>query len=238
MSDDKFIADAGRGWRLWLVLGLLFAVALGIMLRMLSLYVEEQTFLQTQGDARSLRTIQVPAHRGIITDRNGEPLAVSAPVATIWADPAMTDMQDDGLSKLAVLLKTNKKKLVSKLSKNRSKRFIYLQRQVTPEVAQVGTGTACDLGGGQRIPANRRPLVDLQGRPGQGRCSDPPRAEPDPLLRGPVRPVHPRRRSLAAGVDECPGHVLARRCCSQPVGPARRPRLHRTRRDLPEDHRR
>jgi cell division protein FtsI (penicillin-binding protein 3) len=136
MSDDKFIADAGRGWRLWLVLGLLFAVALGIMLRMLSLYVEEQTFLQTQGDARSLRTIQVPAHRGIITDRNGEPLAVSAPVATIWADPAMTDMQDDGLAKLAVLLKTNKKKLVSKLSKNRSKRFIYLQRQVTPEVAE------------------------------------------------------------------------------------------------------
>ncbi|MGH1461377.1 MAG: peptidoglycan D,D-transpeptidase FtsI family protein [Neptuniibacter sp.] len=136
MSDEKFIAEAGRGWRLWLVLVLLFAVALGITVRMLSLYIEEQAFLQTQGDARSLRTVQVPAHRGIITDRNGEPLAVSAPVATIWADPAKIDMQDQNLSQLAVLLKTNKKKLISRLSENRVKRFLYLQRQATPEVAE------------------------------------------------------------------------------------------------------
>ncbi|WP_415883638.1 peptidoglycan D,D-transpeptidase FtsI family protein [Neptuniibacter sp. QD72_48] len=135
MSDNAEAA-VGRGWRLWLVLVLLLLVAGGITARMLSLYVEEQSFLQTQGDARSLRTVQVPAHRGIITDRHGEPLAVSAPVATIWADPKMTDMQHDGLSKLAVLLKTNKKKLLAKLSENRSRRFLYLQRQVTPELAE------------------------------------------------------------------------------------------------------
>ncbi|WP_415887101.1 peptidoglycan D,D-transpeptidase FtsI family protein [Neptuniibacter sp. SY11_33] len=135
MSDNTEAA-VGRGWRLWLVLVLLLLVAGGITARMLSLYVEEQSFLQTQGDARSLRTVQVPAHRGIITDRHGEPLAVSAPVATIWADPKMTDMQHDGLSKLAVLLKTNKKKLLAKLSENRSRRFLYLQRQVTPELAE------------------------------------------------------------------------------------------------------
>lgn len=135
MSDNTEAA-VGRGWRLWLVLVLLLLVAGGITARMLSLYVEEQSFLQTQGDARSLRTVQVPAHRGIITDRHGEPLAVSAPVATIWADPKMTDMQHDGLSKLAVLLKTNKKKLLAKLAENRSRRFLYLQRQVTPELAE------------------------------------------------------------------------------------------------------
>jgi len=133
--SDKSDAAVGRGWRLWLVLLLLLCVAGGIVARMLFLYFEEQSFLQDQGDARSLRTIQVPAHRGIITDRHGEPLAVSAPVATIWADPKMTNLQHDGLAKLAVLLKTNKKKLVTKLTENRARRFLYLQRQVTPELA-------------------------------------------------------------------------------------------------------
>ncbi|MCP4598145.1 penicillin-binding protein 2 [Neptuniibacter sp.] len=136
MSDESVTAEAGRGWRLWLVLVLLLLVAVGITARMLSLYVEEQAFLQTQGDARTLRTVQVPAHRGIITDRNGEPLAVSAPVATIWADPAKTDLQHASLGKLAALLKTNKKKLLAKLNQDRSRRFLYLQRQATPELAE------------------------------------------------------------------------------------------------------
>ncbi|EAR59723.1 peptidoglycan D,D-transpeptidase FtsI family protein [Neptuniibacter caesariensis] len=136
MSANSSDAAVARGWRLWLVLILLLLVAGGITARMLFLYIEEQEFLQTQGDARTLRTIQVPAHRGIITDRNGEPLAVSAPVATIWADPKLTDLQHDSLSKLAVLLKTNKKQLTAKLAENRSRRFMYLQRQVTPELAE------------------------------------------------------------------------------------------------------
>ena len=129
-------ATVGRGWRLWLVLILLLLVAIGITARMLSLYVEDQAFLQTQGDERTLRTVQVPAHRGIITDRNGEPLAVSAPVATIWADPKMMDLQHVNIAKLAILLKSNKQKLTAKLSANRAKRFLYLQRQGTPELAE------------------------------------------------------------------------------------------------------
>ncbi|MDO6512850.1 MULTISPECIES: penicillin-binding protein 2 [unclassified Neptuniibacter] len=141
MSDNNEVSDSaeatvGRGWRLWLVLILLLLVAVGITARMLSLYVEDQAFLQTQGDERTLRTVQVPAHRGIITDRNGEPLAVSAPVATIWADPKMMDLQHAGIAKLAALLKSNKKKLIAKLSAHRTKRFLYLQRQGTPELAE------------------------------------------------------------------------------------------------------
>lgn len=135
MSDSNEATES-RGWRLWLVLVLLLLVAGAITARMLSLYIDEQAFLQTQGDARTLRTVQVPAHRGIITDRNGEPLAVSAPVATIWADPKLTDLQHDGISRLAVLLKTSKKKLVAKLAQDKSRRFLYLQRQVTPELAE------------------------------------------------------------------------------------------------------
>ncbi|KXJ57456.1 MAG: cell division protein, partial [Neptuniibacter sp. Phe_28] len=135
-AGDSTEATVGRGWRLWLVLILLLLVAMGITARMLSLYVEDQAFLQTQGDERTLRTVQVPAHRGIITDRNGEPLAVSAPVATIWADPKMMDLQHVNIAKLAILLKSNKQKLTAKLSANRAKRFLYLQRQGTPELAE------------------------------------------------------------------------------------------------------
>ena len=135
-AGDNAEATVGRGWRLWLVLILLLLVAVGITARMLSLYVEDQAFLQTQGDERTLRTVQVPAHRGIITDRNGEPLAVSAPVATIWADPKMMDLQHVNIAKLAILLKSNKQKLTAKLSANRAKRFLYLQRQGTPELAE------------------------------------------------------------------------------------------------------
>lgn len=135
-AGDSTEATVGRGWRLWLVLILLLLVAMGITARMLSLYVEDQAFLQTQGDERTLRTVQVPAHRGIITDRNGEPLAVSAPVTTIWADPKMMDLQHVNIAKLAILLKSNKQKLTAKLSANRAKRFLYLQRQGTPELAE------------------------------------------------------------------------------------------------------
>lgn len=136
MSDETETVSAARGWRLWLVLVLLLVIAVAIVGRMLSLYVTEQAFLQNQGDARTVRSEQVPAHRGIITDRNGEALAVSAPVATIWADPAKTDFQHIAMGQLARLLKTSKSKLVGKLSSNRSRRFLYLQRQVDPDLAE------------------------------------------------------------------------------------------------------
>lgn len=92
---------AARGWRLWLVFALLLLVAGLVLGKMLLLSTADQEFLQNQGNARTLRTMLLPAHRGLITDRHGEPLAVSAPVATIWADPAMTDLQHPRLGQLA-----------------------------------------------------------------------------------------------------------------------------------------
>lgn len=136
MSDKAEAVSAARGWRLWMVLILLLLVAVAIVARMLSLYVTEQEFLQNQGNARTLRSEQVPAHRGIITDRHGEALAVSAPVATIWADPAKTDLQHMSMTQLARLLKTDKRKLLGKLTSSRSRRFMYLQRQMDPDLAE------------------------------------------------------------------------------------------------------
>ena len=65
-------------------------MSLGLSGRMVYLNVTERAFLQGQGDARSLRYETLPANRGIIFDRNGEPLAVSTPVVSVWIDPTQT----------------------------------------------------------------------------------------------------------------------------------------------------
>ena len=73
--------------RSWLIVGIFCLVVSGLTWRLVDLHVFNQQFLRNQGDARTLRTIPITAHRGIIADRNGEPLAVSAPVASVWINP-------------------------------------------------------------------------------------------------------------------------------------------------------
>lgn len=137
-SEDPIIqTHAARSWRIWLVVFLLALIVAGITSKLLSLYGDDQAFLRSQGDARTLRTMLIPAHRGLITDRNGEPLAVSAPVATIWADPLRTDLQHGGLTRLAQLLDMKPHELKSVLTANPERRFLYLKRQVTPELAEA-----------------------------------------------------------------------------------------------------
>lgn len=135
-ADVSIVESAGRSWRLITVSLLLLLIAGGIVTKLVSLYTLDQDFLQRQGDARSLRTTLIPAHRGVITDRNGEPLAVSAPVATIWADPSKADTHHQGLARLAFLLDSKRSDLVAQLEKDRTRQFIYLKRQVAPELAK------------------------------------------------------------------------------------------------------
>jgi len=137
-SEDPIIqTHAARSWRIWLVVFLLALIVVAITSKLLSLYGNDRAFLRSQGDARTLRTMLIPAHRGLITDRNGEPLAVSAPVATIWADPLHADLQHGGLTRLAQLLDMKPHDLKSVLAANPSRRFLYLKRQVTPELAEA-----------------------------------------------------------------------------------------------------
>lgn len=70
-------------WRFRIVLALLALMVGAIAWRIVDLQVIDQSFLKNQGDARSVRHIPIPAHRGLITDRHGEPLAVSTPVTTL-----------------------------------------------------------------------------------------------------------------------------------------------------------
>jgi cell division protein FtsI (penicillin-binding protein 3) len=92
-------------------------------------------FLQKKGNARFSRVIEVNAHRGMITDRNGQPLAVSTPVESVWASPSDVEATNTQLKKLAQILSMNVADLKAKLS-DPSRDFVYLKRQLPPDQAQ------------------------------------------------------------------------------------------------------
>jgi cell division protein FtsI (penicillin-binding protein 3) len=94
-------------------------------------------FLQDQGESRTLRTEVIPAYRGVITDRNGSPLAVSTPVSTLWANPKVLSQAPHRIADLAQALNANKAELESRLARYANKEFMYLQRQMSPEAAQA-----------------------------------------------------------------------------------------------------
>ncbi len=94
-------------------------------------------FLQDQGESRTLRTEVIPAYRGVITDRNGDPLAVSTPVSTLWANPKVLLQAPHRWGELAQALKLNKAELEARLARYGTKEFMYLQRQMSPEAAQA-----------------------------------------------------------------------------------------------------
>ncbi|WP_174244859.1 penicillin-binding protein 2 [Pseudomonas sp. S35] len=123
-------------WRFRLMLGLLALMVGAIAWRIVDLQVVDRDFLIGQGDARSLRHIPIPAHRGLITDRNGEPLAVSTPVTTLWANAKELQVAKDRWPALAAALGQDPKVLSERLEAQASKEFIYLVRGLTPEQGQ------------------------------------------------------------------------------------------------------
>lgn len=136
-GNDEVQVAAARSWRMMVVFVLLCIAVSVILAKLFSLYWTDQAFLQNQGDARSIRTMMIPAHRGLITDRNGEPLAVSAPVASIWVDPKYIDVQHPYMNRLSQLLEMEHGSLLARLNNNSDRRFVYLRRQVTPEAAEA-----------------------------------------------------------------------------------------------------
>lgn len=115
-----------------MIIALLFA---GLIGRAIYLQVAQQTFLVNQGDARFQRSLVLEANRGLITDRNGEPLAISTPVQTIWASPAdMDSVPPAKVRELARLLDLSPEEIDSKLA-DRKREFVYLKRQINPELA-------------------------------------------------------------------------------------------------------
>ncbi|MCB1626832.1 MAG: penicillin-binding protein 2 [Xanthomonadales bacterium] len=122
--------------RLYAVL-LVFGVAgSGLLARAIDLQVLRKDFYQEQGDARFLREVPIPAYRGSITDRNGEPLAVSTPVISLWADPGRLLEAADRVGELADALGVDEAGLRDKLEQRREREFVYLERHMSPQKAQ------------------------------------------------------------------------------------------------------
>jgi len=122
-------------WRFYLVVVVMLCAAFAVSGRVVYLYVVDKDFLQHQGDKRVLRTEIIPAHRGIIKDRNNEPLAVSTPVTTIWANPKQLVSMQEKWPLLAKHLDTSETRLRNRILSNQSKQFIYLRRHMTPQRA-------------------------------------------------------------------------------------------------------
>ena len=93
-------------------------------------------FFERQGDARQLRTVTIPANRGDIVDRNGEPLAISTPVNSIWLNPQDFSAEPATVKKLAKLLSMDSKQLQKKIKAYQDREFMYLKRHVSPDLAE------------------------------------------------------------------------------------------------------
>ncbi|MDY4339955.1 penicillin-binding transpeptidase domain-containing protein [Xanthomonas sp. LF07-6] len=94
-------------------------------------------FYQRQGEARYLRELPIATSRGMITDRNGEPLAVSTPVESIWVNPQELLRSPDRIPQLAQALELPVDELTAKLSQKADKEFMYLKRRINPDKAHA-----------------------------------------------------------------------------------------------------
>jgi len=95
--------------------------------------VMEKTFLRNEGERRHLRVSEIPARRGMIMDRNAEPLAVSTPVATVWGDPRQLVARPRAVRALARALGINGTELMARLTAKRERAFLYLKRRIGPK---------------------------------------------------------------------------------------------------------
>lgn len=131
-------ADFARRFRLRqrLVTVALLAVGVVITARAVQLQFVDQAFLARQADARHLRKASIPAHRGSIVDRRGEPLAVSSPVDSLWVEPAKLLAASERVPELAAALDRPREWLLRRLTANSERSFLYLRRHLPPERAE------------------------------------------------------------------------------------------------------
>ena len=138
-------SEARRPWRHYMVLALFLLALGGVAARGAFLALTaERDFLRGQGEARAVRVVDIPVHRGMIFDRNGEPLAVSAPMNYVWTDPRLASFTSTDLARLGDALDIAPE-LLARRTAVESRRFAYLARRVPPHVAKEVA--ALDIGG-------------------------------------------------------------------------------------------
>lgn len=124
-------------WRMRLVLGLIFGGFVALSLRAVYLQTWQTDFLNEEGEKRVNRVVEIPAHRGMITDRRGEPMAISTPVESVWVNPRQVkSASPQQIQALASTLGLDPDALARTLADKR-KAFVYLKRQCAPDVANA-----------------------------------------------------------------------------------------------------
>jgi cell division protein FtsI (penicillin-binding protein 3) len=141
-KKEKGLTHPVRYWLVALALGAGFAT---LAARAFYLQVLDSDYLQRQGDARHLRVVEVAASRGMIIDRNGEPLAISTPVDTVTANPPEFAEGRAKWGALARVLGIDAAEIADAYARNADREFMYLRRHITPEVA--ARVTALDVPG-------------------------------------------------------------------------------------------
>jgi len=121
--------------RVVMVAGFFVLLASALLARAVHLQVLNKDFLNHQADTRHLRIERISAHRGTITDRHGEPLAISTPVDSIWANPKELAPAVDSVPKLARVLGIEPQQLMRRVTRSMDKEFLYLKRHLSPEKA-------------------------------------------------------------------------------------------------------
>jgi cell division protein FtsI (penicillin-binding protein 3) len=129
---EQYKAPVGRLYG-FLLMFLLCSVAL--VARAVNLQVIDTDFLQDQGEARYLREVVVPTRRGNILDRNGEPLAVSTPVDSVWVNPKMLLQAPEDITPLAEVLGVDADEIERRLTQRSNREFVWLRRRLHPDTA-------------------------------------------------------------------------------------------------------
>ena len=136
MRYGDSLTHQGRRLFLYLCMGL---AAVTLVWRAVCLQVLDKDFLQDQGQARHLRVVSLPAHRGMIVDRNGEPLAISTPVESVWMNPQELGGELERIPELATLLALKPQQVRKMLASRAGREFVYLRRHISPSLAEQVT---------------------------------------------------------------------------------------------------
>ncbi len=131
-SGSNTVQRRGGGWRNTFVLACFVLPVTVVIIRLLYMQFIVGDFLNAQGDARQIRTVQMSAHRGSIVDRHGEPLAVSTPVDSIWVNPGELGPELGRLGELAAALDLDPDRLARRIADNMEREFVYLRRHIAP----------------------------------------------------------------------------------------------------------
>jgi cell division protein FtsI (penicillin-binding protein 3) len=134
-TSSPLLASRTPVWRSKLVVGAIALAFFGLAARAADIQVVANDFFQHQGEVRFARTLDLPANRGRILDRNGLILASSVPSPSIWAIPEDVEIDKPRLQQLARLLEMPVAELAKKFA-DEDKTFVWVKRQVDEPVAK------------------------------------------------------------------------------------------------------